>query len=122
MWGENSKRAWKHPFTNFSLRLFWVINPTDSYFKGTLIRYSTGDDPYPTTHNDGTFACDREANPGSSDSFTATGLNNGTKYNFSAFTYDEAGNYSETAHVSATPTQDPTPPTPPTGLEIVNGP
>ena len=40
----------------------------------------------------------------------------------SAFTYDETGNYSETAHVSATPTPDPTPPTPPTGLEIVNGP
>ncbi len=38
----------------------------------------------------------------------------------SAFTYDESGNYSETAHVvSATPTPDPTPPTPPTGLEIV---
>ena len=41
----------------------------------------------------------------------------------SAFTYDETGNYSETAHVSATPTPDPNPPpTPPTGLEIVNGP
>jgi hypothetical protein len=40
----------------------------------------------------------------------------------SAFTYDESGNYSETAHVSATPTPDPTPPTPPTGLEIVNSP
>jgi hypothetical protein len=70
-----------------------------------LIRYSTGNDPYPATHKECTFVCDREeANPGSSDSFTATGLNNGTKYNFSAFTYDEAGNYSETAHVSATPT------------------
>ncbi len=86
-----------------------------------MIRYSTGDDPYPATHNDGTFVCDREANPGSSDSFTATGLNNGTKCNFLAFTYDEAGNYSETAHVSATPTPEP-PPSPPTGLEIVNGP
>ena len=41
----------------------------------------------------------------------------------SAFTYDEAGNYSETAHVSATPTADPNPPpSQPTGLEIVNGP
>ena len=43
----------------------------------------------------------------------------------SAFTYDEAGKYSETAHVSATPTPDPNPPTlptPPTGLEIVNSP
>ena len=67
--------------------------------------------------------CDREAVPGSSDSFTVTGLVNGIKYNFSAFTYDEAGNYSETAYVSATPTPDPTPPpTPPTGLEIVDEP
>ena len=88
-----------------------------------MIRYSTGDDQYPTTHNDGTFVCDREANLGSSDSFTVTGLENGIKYNFSAFTYDEAGNYSETAHVSATPTPDPTPPpTPPAGLEIVDEP
>ena len=90
-----------------------------------MIRYSTGDDPYPptTTHNDGTFVGDREAVPGSSDSFTVTGLENGTKYNFSAFTYDESGNYSETAHVSATPTPDPNPPpNTPTGLEIVNGP
>ena len=70
-----------------------------------MIRYSTGNDPYPAIHNDGTFVCDRETNPGSSDSFTAAGLDNGTKYNFSAFTYDESGNYSETAHVTATPTQ-----------------
>ena len=44
----------------------------------------------------------------------------------SAFTYDESGNYSETAHVSATPTPDQNPlPSPPTGLaglEIVNSP
>ena len=66
---------------------------------------------------------DSEAIPGSSDSFQVTGLDNGTKYNFSAFTYDEGGNYSESAHVSATPTPDPNPPpSTPTGLEIVNGP
>ena len=87
-----------------------------------MIRYSTGNNPYPATHTDGTLVCDREATLGSSDSFTVTDLDNGTKYNFSAFTYDEAGNYSETAHVSATPTPDPTHPTPPTGLDIVNGP
>ena len=38
----------------------------------------------------------------------------------SAFTYNKTGNYSETAHVSATPTPDPNPPpSPPTGLEII---
>ncbi len=54
---------------------------------------------YQATHTEGTLVCDREAAPGSTGSFTATGLNNGTKYNFSAFTYDEVGNYSETAHI-----------------------
>ena len=86
--------------------LSWV-NPTDSDFKGTFISYSTGNDPYPATHNDGVIVCDREANFGSSDSFPVTGLDNGTKYNFSAFTYDKSGNYSKTAHVSATPTASP---------------
>jgi hypothetical protein len=79
LWGENSKSAWKHPFTHFSSKLFWVISPTDSDFKGALIRYSTGNDPYQATHNDGTFVCDREANLGSSDSFTVKGLENGIK-------------------------------------------
>lgn len=101
--------------------LSWV-NPTDSDFKGTMIRYATGNDPYPATHTEGTLVCNRETAPGSSDSFIATGLENGTKYNFSAFTYDEAGNYSETAHVSAIPTSTPNPPpNTPTGLEIVGG-
>ena len=86
-----------------------------------MIRYSTGNDPSLATHNAGTLVCDREADPEPSDSFTVTGLENGTKYNFSAFTYDESGNYSETARVSATPTPEP-PPSPPTGLEIVDGP
>ena len=45
-------------FTHFSSRLFWVINPTDSDFKETLKRYSTGNDPYPVTHTAGTFEWD----------------------------------------------------------------
>ena len=84
------------------MALSWT-NPTDSDLKGIEIRYSTENDPYPATHNDGVIVCDREANPGSSDSFPVPDLENGTKYNFSAFTYDETGNYSETEHISATP-------------------
>ena len=50
------------------------------------------------------MVCDRSAAPGSEDSFTHTELQNGTTYYYSAFTYDEVPNYSETAHASATPT------------------
>jgi len=102
--------------------LSWT-NPTDSDFKGTMIRYSTEDDPYPATHNDGTFVCDSEANPGSRDSFPVPDLDNGTKYNFSAFTYDETGNYSEPMHISAVPSADiyTTPPGDVTDLTIQAG-
>lgn len=84
------------------IALSWT-NPTDSDFSGTMVRYSTGSDPYPATHTDGILVCDRVGTPGSNDGCTATGLQNGVQYNFSAFTYDLAGNYSETAHVSAIP-------------------
>ena len=73
-----------------------------------MIRYSTGNEPYPATHNVGTFVCNREVSDPSS--VQVTGLDNGTKYNFSAFSYDETGNYSETAHISATPSATPTTP------------
>ena len=49
--------------------------------------------------NDGKFV----NNSGSNDGFDHTELQNGTTYYYSAFTYDETGNYSETAHISATP-------------------
>jgi len=94
--------------TNFSaqpgdsqIALSWT-NPTDSDFSGTLIRYFTGTDPYPATHTEGFFVANRPGTPASNDSFTVTGLENGVQYNFSAFTYDDAGNYSP-AYVSATP-------------------
>ena len=83
-----------------------------------MICYSTGNSPYPATHAQGTLVFYRTASPNSNDSLTATGFENGIKYNFSAFTYNEAGNYSETAHVSATPNSSGGPPAPPTGLKI----
>jgi len=88
--------------------LSWT-NPTDSDFVGTMIRYRT-DETYPTDHNDGTLVCNRTAAPGSEDSFTHTELQNGTTCYYSAFTYDEVPNYSETVHASATPTASGPPP------------
>jgi len=82
--------------------LSWT-NPADGDFVGTMVRYRT-DGTHPTDHNDGTLVCDRTADQGSNDGFVHSGLQNGTTYYYSAFTYDEVPNYSETAHASATPT------------------
>jgi hypothetical protein len=83
--------------------LNWT-NPTDSDFAGTIIRCRT-DGTYPVNYDDGTLVCDKAAASGSEDSCTHTeGVENGTTYYYSAFTYDEVPNYSETAHASATPT------------------
>ncbi|MEA1900553.1 MAG: DNRLRE domain-containing protein [Thermodesulfobacteriota bacterium] len=81
--------------------LEWT-NPTDSDFKGTMIRYRT-DGTYPANNSDGIEVCNKTTPPGASDTYTITGLLNGTTYYFSAFTYDQDGNYSKAAHISATP-------------------
>jgi len=81
--------------------LEWT-NPTDSDFKGTMIRYRT-DGIYPANNSDGIEVCNKTTLPGASDTYTLTGLSNGTTYYFSAFTYDEDGNYSNAAHISAMP-------------------
>ncbi len=76
-----------------------------------MIRYRT-DGTYPINHNDGELVCDREAAPGSDDSFTHTDrVQNDITYYYSAFTYDNVPNYSETAHASATPGGANVPPT-----------
>ena len=92
---------------NGQITLSWV-NPTDDDFTGTMIRYRT--DTYPTNFSDGILVCNKTASPGSSDSFIHTGLQNGTTYYYSAFTYDEVPNYSEGVHISATPTEPSPPP------------
>jgi hypothetical protein len=83
-----------------SAQLSWR-NPSDPDFAGTVIRGKIGS--YPTSPWDGNLICNRVTAPGATDTYTVTGLANGTTYYFSAFAYDGVPNYSSAAHVSATP-------------------
>lgn len=88
-----------------AVRLTWTN--TESYdFKGTMIRYKTTG--YPTSRTDGVQLCKRAASPGSSDSYTHTGLTNGVRYYYCAFSYDGVPNYSAGVQASAVP--QPAPP------------
>jgi hypothetical protein len=82
----NPLRAYRSSST--SVLLTWV-NPTDSDFVGTMVRYRT--DGYPTSASDGTLVCDRVAAPGSNDAFAHT-LPAGPAY-YTAFSYDLSHNY-----------------------------
>jgi hypothetical protein len=86
---------------NSQVSLSWT-NPSDSDFKGVMIRYRT-DGVFPANKSDGILLVDRNESPGSSDSFLHSGLKNGTTYSYSAFSYDGSQNYSTTAHAQATP-------------------
>ncbi|MDO8684173.1 MAG: sugar-binding protein, partial [Armatimonadota bacterium] len=95
------------PVTNFTatpgnkqISLSWH-NPLFAGFTGTMIRYKT--DGYPTSVTDGTLVCDRNAAGGSNDSYTHTGLANGTTYFYSAFAHDNVPNYTAKADVNAVP-------------------
>lgn len=86
------------PVTNFSVtvngltnNLRWT-NPSDSIFVGTMIRVRT--DAYPTGNTDGDFVCNKQAAPGSADSFSRSGLVSGTTYYYAAYAYDSIPNYS----------------------------
>jgi hypothetical protein len=81
-------------------RLSWT-NPTSGNFAGTMIRFKTTG--YPTSPSDGTLLCDRAASPGSTDSFTHSGLTNGTTYYYAAFAHDDSGHYSAGVNRQATP-------------------
>lgn len=97
---------------NGQLSLSWT-NPTDTDFAGVMIRYRT-DGVYPTGINDGTLAVDHQpGSPGASVSFLHRGLTNGVTYSYAGFTYDRAGNYSQTAFTQATPMALPPPNSPP---------
>ncbi|MFC1789719.1 hypothetical protein ACFLYY_01945 [Patescibacteria group bacterium] len=71
-------------------------NPPDVDFKGVKIIRST--DFYPQDPFDGMSVYN-----GTGESFIDTELNNGTRYYYTAFTYDKSGNYSSGAIVSGVP-------------------
>jgi hypothetical protein len=79
--------------------LSW-INPGDDDFVGVNIRYRT--DHYPEHYQDGVSVYN-----GSGISYNHSDLQNNIIYYYSAFTYDDKGNYSSTAHASATPQANP---------------
>jgi len=71
-------------------------NPTDSDFK--LVRIMRSQEFYPENPWEGKLIFE-----GSTNSFTDTSLTNGTRYYYTAFSYDYAGNFSSGAVVSAVP-------------------
>ncbi len=82
------------------VRLSWV-NPSSGNFAGTLIRAKTTG--YPTGPTDGILVCDKVAPPGTPDSFTHSGLANGTTYYYAAFAHDDALHYSASVRGHGTP-------------------
>jgi len=69
-------------------------NPMDEDFKKVLIRFMTT--RYPLNKEEGTKIYE-----GTGESKEHTGLTNGQKYYYSAFTVDDVGNWSDVVHVSA---------------------
>lgn len=87
---------------NQSVELSWV-NPTDSDFSKTTIRYKVGS--YPTSITDGTLAYE-----GVGKYVNVTGLTNDVVHYFRAFTQDTSGNINSTTtgqQVSGTPSKVP---------------
>jgi len=76
------------------ITLSWT-NPTDSTFKGTIIRFDTSD--FPADPDDGTLVADQHNSPGSTDSFVHNWLEAGpithyySTHYYSAFAYDRLG-------------------------------
>lgn len=81
-------------------------NPLDGDFGGVKIVGST--EFYPSSPDEGTLVYQ-----GKGESFLAVGLANGTSYYYTVFSYDQAGNFSSGALVSATPFKEGVPPSPP---------
>ena len=80
---------------NGQIALFWS-NPSDEDFQGTRVARATG--AYPASPTDGTAVYE-----GAAETFTDTGLTNGTPYFYSAFAYDGVPNYAPAAQATATP-------------------
>ncbi len=86
--------------------LSWT-NPSDSDFAGVMIRYRT-DGTFPQNYTDGMAVPNGNngriaGQPNVQGSYVHSGLDSNLTYYYSIFTYDTTGNYSHTAHASATP-------------------
>ena len=82
------------------VQLSWT-NPATADFAATTIRCKTTG--YPTGPTDGMPVCSRATLPGSSDTYSHSGLTNGALYYYAAFAYDEVPLYSPAAQVNARP-------------------
>ncbi len=92
------------PVTSFTaevldgaITLFWT-NPSSMSYRGTAVWYKTTG--YPVSPDDGMLVCDRPAALGSSDTFAHTGLVNGQRMYYAAFTYNADRQYSSGVNVS----------------------
>jgi len=71
-------------------------NPSDADFKGTMVRYNiSGNENYPQVHTEGTLGADVVGGTEGTFNITSPGI-----YWISYFTYDDCGNYSQTAYAS----------------------
>jgi len=78
---------------DLKIDLSWS-NPTNEDFEKVKIQFSTT--AYPLNEDDGTNIYE-----GTGEAKSHTGLTNGTRYYYSAFTVDDVGNWSDAAHASA---------------------
>ena len=88
-----------------TVKLRWTY-PMDADVEGAKIRYST--DHFPTDEEDGLYVDNGHGGTFSrgsaaADSFVQSGLTVGMMHYYSAFSYDEADNFSDGATASATP-------------------
>jgi hypothetical protein len=81
------------------ITLSWT-NPSSSDFTQTIVRVRT-DGKFPTSPLDGTAVTVEANTPGSSDTFTHTGLSSGVTYYYSAFSIDSSGNVGARATLQA---------------------
>jgi hypothetical protein len=82
------------------ITLSWV-NPSDTSFVGTIIRYSTTG--HPVGPGDGELLVDKAGRPDVLDTWVHTDLVGGTAYFYSVFAHDDTPLYSSAVHASATP-------------------
>lgn len=85
--------------------LTWT-NSSSGDLDRVIVRYRT-DGVSPVSPYDGFGLVDRTATPGGADSFVHSGLTNGVTYFYSVFAVDGAGNVSDAATASGTPSAAP---------------